>query len=122
METDGVWRHNTPLSEVVKVVSQDVKGQWDKTSIPNLFDVDPEKAQRKIFEVLKQGKILVKTPISRRDKNFASEMNTLLDMSVCIHVGEQNCVCPMFHEVNTHLCGLSNILAKCAKLTVSICI
>ena len=69
------------------------------------------------MEVLKQGKILVKTPISRRDKNFASEMNTLLDMSVCTHVGEQNCICPVFHKVNTHLWAqiLLGIFSKMCK-------
>ena len=103
METDGVWRHNTPISVVAKVVSKDVKDQWDKTSIPNLFDVDPDKANRKILEVLNRGKILVKLPVSRRDKSYASEMNTLLDMSVCTHVGEQTCTCPVFHKVKMSL-------------------
>ena len=97
-EAEGVWRHNTVLSDVVKVVREDVKNLWDKTSIPNYFDTDPGKADRKVLEVLKQGRILLKTPISRRDTNFASNMSTLLDMSLCNHEDVGACSCPAYHK------------------------
>ena len=77
---------------------EDVKGLWDKTSIPNHFDFDPEKADRKISEVLKLGKILLKTPTSRRDINFASHVDNLLDMSICTHEELKDCTCPAYHK------------------------
>ena len=76
-----------------------MKGLWDKTSIPNHFDFDPGKADRKILEVLKQGKLLLKTPTSRRDTSFASNMCNLLDMSLCTHKELENCTCPAYHKV-----------------------
>ena len=100
LESGGVWRHNTPISEIVKAVSDDVKEQWAKTSIPNYFDTDQEKADKRILDVLKQGKMFLKTPVTRRAENFASEMFTLLDMSVCKHEQLENCICPEYHKVN----------------------
>ena len=100
LESDGVWRHNTPISEIVNAVSDDVKEQWAKTSIPNFFDTDHEKADKKILDTLKQGKVLLKTPVTRRNENFASEMLTLVDMSVCNHEKLENCTCPEYHKVN----------------------
>ena len=38
----------TPMSEIVNVDSADMKEQWAKTSIPNYFDTDQEKADKKI--------------------------------------------------------------------------
>ena len=74
--------------------------QWAKTSIPNYFDIDQEKADKKILDTLKQGKVLSKTPVTHRDKNFASEMLTLADMSVCKHEKPENCICPEYQKVN----------------------
>ena len=67
MESDGLWKHNTQLSEVAKKVTQ-----WSKTDVPNLFEINPEKAERKIMEVLKSGKIMTKVPVVRRGKNLSS--------------------------------------------------
>ena len=99
MERDGIWKHNTQLSEVAKKVTADVQAQWTKTDIPNLFDINPDKAERKIMEVLKCGKLLTKVPVTRRGKDFACELNALLDLSVCTHDSIQTCSCAHEHKV-----------------------
>ena len=99
MESEGSWKQNTKIFEVVKRVSEDIKNQWDKTDIPTFFETEPEKAERKVREVLKSGKNLTKTPVSRRSEGFASEMNYLLDLAVCSHDSTESCICPAVKKV-----------------------
>ena len=40
MENSGVWKQNTKLNEVANKVSEDIKAQWVKTDIPNIFDTE----------------------------------------------------------------------------------
>ena len=41
-------RHNTSVTDLGKIVTEDIKVLWDKTDIPNLFNIDPDKAYRKV--------------------------------------------------------------------------
>ena len=99
MEKNGTWKQNTKLFEVFKKVSEDIKAQWEKTDIPTYFETDPDKAERKVKEVLKIGKALTKTPVSRRSEGFASEMNCLLDLAICSHTSNESCICPAVRKV-----------------------
>ena len=99
MENSGVWKQNTKLNEVANKVSEDIKAQWVKTDIPNIFDTEPEKVVRKVVEVLKKGKLLTKTPVSRRKEDFASELNCLFDLSLCLHESPEICNCPALQQV-----------------------
>ena len=98
-ERAGIWKHNTPLSEVVKKVSSDLKTQWEKTDIPTYFQIDQVKAHRKVLEVLQYAKQLTKIPVHRRGENFGSDLNSLLDVSICLHDDSKNCSCPPSHKV-----------------------
>ena len=42
MESDGLWKHNTQLSEVAKKVTK-----WSKTDVPNLFEITPKRQREK---------------------------------------------------------------------------
>ena len=45
----------------------DVKKQWAKTSIPNYFDTDQEKADKTILDILNQGEsVFENTGLSQR--------------------------------------------------------
>ena len=98
MESDGLWKHTTQLSEVAKKVNADVKAQWSKTDIPNLFEINLEKAERKIMEVLKSGQMLTKVPVVHRGKDFACELN-ILYLTVCTHESTHTFSCPHDHKV-----------------------
>ena len=98
--SEGTLRHNTSIGDFAKVVTADIKTLWDKTDIPNYFDVDPEKAERKVMEVIKCGKQRAKVPISRRVENFARDLDILLDFAICQHDSIMDCVCPADHKVN----------------------
>ena len=41
---------------------------------------------------------MLKTPTSRRDIDFASHMDNLLDMSICTHEELKDCTCPAYHK------------------------
>ena len=95
----GPLRHNTSLSDFVKAVCSDIKSIWDKTDIPNYFDIEPEKAERKVSEVIKYSKLRAKVPMHRRGEDFGEDLDILLDFSVCQHANIQSCVCPAEHKV-----------------------
>ena len=96
---EGTLKHNTSLSDFVKAVCLDIKSLWDKTDIPNYFDSDPEKAERKVSEVIKFGKLRAKVPVNRRGEDFGEDLDTLLDFSICQHASLQSCVCTAEHKV-----------------------
>ena len=70
-----------------------MKCQWERTQIPTLFLTNPKKAERLITSTIEEAKTLLKIPSDRRDENFASEMNTLLDMAACHHQNRESCCC-----------------------------
>ena len=96
---EGTLKHNTSLSDFVKAVCSDIKSLWDKTDIPNYFDSDPEKAEKKVSEVIKFGKLRAKVPVHRRGEDFGEDLDTLLDFSICQHASLQSCVCTAEHKV-----------------------
>ena len=100
---EGSLRHNTSVTDLVKIVTEDIKVLWDKTDIPNLFNIDPEKAERKVNEVLKASKKLAKVPVCRRKEDFAGDLDILLDLSLCQHESIASCVCPAAEKVNSIL-------------------
>ena len=100
---EGLLKHNTSHSDFVKVVSLEIKKVWDKTDIPNYFDIDPKKAERKVTEVIKLGKIRAKVPVDRRGADFARDLDILLDFSVCKHDRIESCDCPEEYKVRNHM-------------------
>ena len=87
-------RHNVPLKEVVMEVIGALKCQWEKTDIPNYFETNSRKVEKKVMQVINSGRQLMKTPVNRRDADFGSEMNKLIDFSVCLHADIESCTCP----------------------------
>ena len=96
---EGRWKVNTPISEICKAVSDDVRTQWEKTSIPTLFTADPKKASKVISDLVAEARSLLKTPISHRSETFGSEMEVLLDMAVCQHPNLELCSCAALAKV-----------------------
>ena len=88
---EGRWKENTPVSQVCKTTFNDVKTQWEKTSIPSLFSVDPKKAMKMMVQVVLDTRSLLKLPIKRRTKTFGSDIEVLLDMAVCKHEDLETC-------------------------------
>ena len=90
---EGSLRHNTMVSDLVKIVTKDIKALWDKTDIPNLFNTDPEKVERKVKEVLSASKKIAKVPVIRRNEELARDLDILLDLSLCQHEIIASCDC-----------------------------
>ena len=95
----GRWKSNIATSEVIKIVKEDVKCQWERTQIPTLFPTNPKKAERLITSTIEEAKTLLKIPSDCRDENFASEMNILLDLAACHHQNGESFGCPSTSRV-----------------------
>ena len=89
---NGDWKKNTPLSEKVKCVQEDVIKLWDKTGIAHCLT--GKEGLRKITNIIINAKSTFKVPVARRQRGFADDLKVLFDVALCQHAYDENCTCP----------------------------
>ena len=91
----GEWRNNTPVSEIARVVVEDLCAVWDKTDIPHYGTLNPKWVRERVEKLLNRAKGVLKIPIDRRNNvDLEVEWSSLFDISLCSHKEKKICDCP----------------------------
>ena len=101
----GEWKHNTPVSEIARVVANDVCSVWDKTDIPHFGKLTPKYVREKIEKILNKAKGVLKIPLERRNNvDLEAEWSKLFDISLCSHREKILCECPSCVTPHPEIC------------------
>jgi hypothetical protein len=102
----GEWKHNTPISDIARVVANDVCSVWAKTDIPHNGTLNLKRVREKIEKVLNRAKGVLKIPVKRRNAMDLEEVwSNLFDISLCPHREREICDCPHCHTPHPELCN-----------------
>jgi hypothetical protein len=101
----GEWKQYTSVTEVARVVAEDVCELWAKTGIPWHGIANPRMVCRKVERLLNKAKDVLKVPVSRRDEaTLAEGWGRLFDLSLCPHREVKQCGCPHCSAPHQELC------------------
>ena len=91
------WKSNVQHMTVVKAVARDLLVQWEKTPIP--FNNNTFQVEKRISRLVQKCQFMSKKPAGRREPGLGKELGKLFDLSLCQHVGVENCSCDQVDKV-----------------------
>ena len=101
----GEWKNNTPVSDIARVVANDLCCVWDKTDIPHYGTLNPKWVREKIEKLLNKAKGVLKIPADRRNNvDLEEKWSKLFDISLCPHREEKLCDCPNCQIPHPEVC------------------
>ena len=82
----------------MKCVTSAAAVLWDRTEIPH--KLNDREGERMVSSVLIKCRELNKTPLNRRNEDFASDLRVLFDAANCHHLDLESCTCDPQHKVS----------------------
>ena len=101
----GIWKQNTPDSEVAKTVTRDIFAIWGKTEIPC---IGISGVEERVKRLLARSKKVLKIKTETRDEaELAQIWGGLFDIALCPHKELKLCDCPNCNVPHPQHCDCS---------------